>query len=203
MRASLAELTGLRRERPGRVVLEVDGRRWRTVSDGVVVRAGLSVGMKLERPVLRTLRRELQRAEALSLAGRALARRDLSRRRLAARLEQAGVASKTAHMTVEGLGEAGLVDDVRVASARAARLSERGWGDAAIIARLEGEGIEAGLASETVRTLPPERGRAQALVDPQGDVRRTVQMLGRRGFSPETLEDVAGALDAEHSGGLR
>lgn len=137
------------------------------------------------------------------MAGRALAHRDLSRRRLAARLEQAGVASKTAHMTVEGLDEAGLVDDVRVASARAARLSERGWGDAAIIARLEGEGIEAGLASETVRTLPPERERAQALVDPQGDVRRTVQMLGRRGFSPETLEDVAGALDAEPPAELR
>jgi SOS response regulatory protein OraA/RecX len=173
------------------------------VSDDVVVRAGLVAGMTLERPVLRRLRREIQRANALSVAGRALARRDLSKRRLAGRLEQAGIGPETTRATIQTLDEAGLVEDARVASARAARLSERGWGDAAILARLEGEGIDAELASETVRALPPERARARTLAESHGDLRRIAQILTRRGFSPETLEDIAGGLDGEAPARLR
>ena len=79
-------LTALRRAGPGRVALELDGQPWRTVPDDVVVRAGLGTGMALERPVLRTLRRELQRAGG-SGGGRALARRDLSAQEVARRLD--------------------------------------------------------------------------------------------------------------------
>jgi SOS response regulatory protein OraA/RecX len=153
--------------------------------------------MELERPLLRRLRREMQRADARAAADRALARRDLSRRGLAARLERSGIASETAHATTRDLVAAGVVDDVRFASARASRLSERGWGDAAILARLEEDGIDAELASQAVLALPPEGERARTLVGEGGDARRTARLLARRGFSPETLEGVVGALDEE------
>lgn len=190
-----SKLTALRRDRPGRVALEVDGRLWRTVPDEVVVRVGLTTGMELERPVLRRLRSELHRANALKVAGRALARRDLSKQKLAARLDRAGVARDTAQATVATLTAAGAIDDARVAAARAAHLAERGWGDAAILARLECEGIDLEVASEAVRALPPERERAQALLAPGHAPRRAAQTLMRRGFAPETLEDLFPALD--------
>src|ERR671933_125304 len=84
-------VTALRRKAPGRIEIELDGAPWRAVPDEVVVRCGLRRGSTLERPVLRTLRRELRRAEALTRAGRALARRDFSTRELDDRLRRAGV----------------------------------------------------------------------------------------------------------------
>ncbi|MGH3041065.1 MAG: hypothetical protein ACRDNG_04895, partial [Gaiellaceae bacterium] len=71
-------LTAVRRARPGRVELEVDDRRWRVVPDAVVLRCGLAAGVELDRPLLRRLRRELRRAEALEAATRTIARRDVS-----------------------------------------------------------------------------------------------------------------------------
>jgi SOS response regulatory protein OraA/RecX len=192
-----ATLTALRRDRAGRVVLEVDGRPWRTVPDDVVVRVGLVTGMPLERPVLRRLRRELQRAHALAVAGRALSRRDLSRKTLAARLDQAGVARDTARVTLASLSAAGAVDDNRFARARAAHLAERGWGDEAIRERLEHEGVESELAFEAMSVLPSERARAEAFLDRKRDPRRAGQSLIRRGFPVETIMDLVSALDAD------
>lgn len=192
-----SELTAIRRARPGHVALEVDGRPWRTVPDDVVVRARLAPGMELERSVLRRVRTELHRAESLALAGRVLARRDLSTRALAARLARAGTARGAVEATVTALVEAGVVDDARVAKARAERLCERGWGDAAILERLEQEGIDVPLAQVAVRLLPPERERAEHLIGRAYDARRAARTLARRGFAPETVEDLFPALDAD------
>ena len=138
---ALAEVTALRRAGPGRIALEVDGRPWRTVPDEVVLRAGLAAGVTLERPVLRLVRAELGRAKAKNVAGRALARRELSSAELAARLERARVDPGAGATVLTSLQEAGLVDDERAARARAAALAERGYGNAAIAARLEAAGI--------------------------------------------------------------
>ncbi len=133
-------LTAVRRSRPGRVALEVDGRPWRVVPDDVVVRCGLRPGLELERPLLRDLRRELRRAEALDVAVRTVSRRDVSTRRLRERLDARGIASGEAQAAVETLSSAGVVDDERLARSRARSLAERGWGDAAVAARLEAGG---------------------------------------------------------------
>ena len=200
-------LTALRRARPGRIALEVDGRPWRIVPDEVVVRCRLASGAELDRELLRRFRRELRSAEAVAAAGRALARRDLSNRRLAHRLERAGVRRPTAEATVARLAEVGVVDDRRLALDRAAALAAR-WGDAAILARLEQEGIDEAPAREAVAGLAREGERARLLLahllrraptspprDRQDHDRRAVRLLARRGFSPETIEDVLGALD--------
>ena len=191
----MAEVTALRRAAPGRVAIEVDGRPWRTVPDDVVVAARLTAGVELDRATLRLIRAGLVRARAVGVAGRALARRDLSRGEVAARLERARVHREDADRVVDSLASAGLVDDARVARTRAAALAGRGWGDAAIAARLEAAGVSASVTREALDALEPEADRARGLLEGDGDRRRSLKRLATRGFSAETLEEVAGALD--------
>jgi len=191
-------LTAVRRARPGRVELEVDGRRWRVVPDDVVLRCGLVPGIELDRPLLRNLARELRRAEALDLALRSVARRDVSMGRLRDKLLARGVRAETAEGAVETLANAGVVDDARAAGSRALALAERGWGDAAVAARLEGEGFRGEDVQAAVAALPLERRRAEALAERASDPRAAWRLLVRRGFHEETAADVLGLLDADH-----
>jgi regulatory protein len=198
----VATLTALRRARTGRVALELDGQPWRTVPDEVVVRCGLHAGLTLDRPRLRLLRTELRRAESLATAGRALAQRPLSRRQVSERLRRRGVAPPIERETLGTLATAGLVDDARLARARAAALADRGWGDLAIAERLRREGLEEGEVGAALADLSPEVGRAAALVAGLTDPRKAWSLLARRGFSPDASEQAVGALDADDRGGL-
>jgi SOS response regulatory protein OraA/RecX len=190
-------LTAVRRARPGWVELEVDGRRWRVVPDAVVLRCGLAAGVELDRPLLRRLRRELRRAEALEAATRTVARRDVSARRVRERLAARGVRPATAESAVATLADAGVLDDRRTARSRAHALAERGWGDAAVAARLAEEGFGAGDVQSALAALAPERERAGAVAAAADDPRSAWRLLARRGFAPETIEDVVGLLDDE------
>lgn len=188
-------LTAVRRSRPGRVALEVDGRPWRIVPDDVVVRCGLRAGLELERPVLRDLRRALRRSEALEVAVRTVSRRDVSKRRLRRRLAERGIAPGDAEAAVETLSSAGAVDDERLARSRARGLAERDWGDAAIAARLQHEGLSSEAVRDALAEVPTERERAAALAAREPGRRAAWRLLGRRGFALETIEDVLGPLD--------
>jgi SOS response regulatory protein OraA/RecX len=172
------------------------------VPDAVVVRCGLSVGVELDRPLLRLLRRELRRSEALALAGRTLRRRDLSLRRLSERLERAGVAPAAGRSALLALSEARIVDDARLADGRAATLAERGWGNAAIAGRLEAEGIPEADAGFAIAKLEPETARAARAAGAVSDPRKAWALLTRRGFDEETIEAVVEPLDDETGGGL-
>ena len=186
-------LTALRRAGPERIALEIDGRPWRTVPDSVVVRAGLSPGLELDRETLRTIRRELARSRGFATAGRILARHDVSARRLTERVERR--AGPAALDVVASLADAGIVDDRRAARARAVSLVERGWGDAAIEARLEAEGFEGEAISAAVEDVAPEAERAAAVAAREPDQVRAARLLARRGFSPDTIEETVGLLD--------
>ena len=188
-------LTAVRRERPGRVALEVDGRAWRVVPDDVVARCGLAPGVTLERPLLRQLGRELKRAEALSAATRSLSRRDVSSRRLRERLAARGIQASAAEAALATLESAGLVDDVRLARSRAAGLADRGWGDTAVAARLEQEGIGPEAARAALAELLPEPERAAALAARAADRRAAWRLLARRGFSSDSIQHAVGVLD--------
>jgi SOS response regulatory protein OraA/RecX len=190
-------LTAVRRARPGRVQLEVDGRRWRVVPDEVVLRCGLAPGVELDRPLLRQLRRELRKAEAFGAAVRTVSRRDVSTRRLRERLAARGVRPREADGAVAALARSGVVDDARTAGHRARALAERGWGDAAVTARLASEGFSAQDVETALAGLRPESERAGALAAAGADPRATWKLLARRGFSPETVEDVVGPLDGD------
>lgn len=194
--ASPPRLTGVRRKRQGRVALELDGRPWRVVPDEVVVRCGLAAGVELDRPLLRALRRELRRVEALDTAVRVVARRDVSVRRLRERLATRGVRSPDAESALGALASAGLVDDERLARTRAERLAERGWGDAAVVARLEHEGLAREHVRAALSGLEPESVRAARVAEGLNDPRAAWRLLARRGFAAESIEDVVGTLDA-------
>lgn len=188
-------LTAVRRSRPGRVALEIDGRPWRVVPDDVVVRCGLRAGLELGRPLLREVRRELRRSEALATAVRTVSRRDISAVRLRQRLDARGIASREAESAVETLSAAGVVDDDRLARSRARALAQRGWGDAAVAARLAQEGVPSLAVTGALADLPAERERAAELGARTPDRRALWRLLARRGFAPETIEDVVGPLD--------
>jgi regulatory protein len=195
-------VTALRRHRSGRVTVEIDGRPWRVVPDEVVLRCGLAAGVPLERPLLRRLRRELRRAEALDAATRVLSRHDVSRRRLDDRLAARGATRAEREQAVATLEAAGLVDDGRLARVRARALAERGWGDVAIQTRLSGEGIDPELVRAALAELVPEGERAAALAARQTDRRRAWNFLVRRGFGPDAVEYALGPLDEETEGRL-
>jgi SOS response regulatory protein OraA/RecX len=170
----------------------VDEEPWRTVPDDVVVRCGLRAGLELDRPVLRSLRRELRHAQAIAVAARTLRRRDVSTKRLGERLARAGVPPSARRRTVGALRDARVLDDARVAGSRARSLAWRGWGNAAIAARLEGEGIDEDDARRAVGALPPEASRAAEVASRAPDRRKAWTLLARRGFDESTIEAVVG-----------
>jgi SOS response regulatory protein OraA/RecX len=186
-------VTALREDRRGRVAVELDGRPWRVLPAGVVVRAGVVEGRALDRPALRLLRRELRRDEALRRATRALRARDLSAARLEERLARAAVAPAAAAESVRTLRAAGLVDDERLAHNRAEALAERGYGDAAIRDRLGQEALSGELIAQALAGLEPEPERATRLIERRGTGPRTARYLAARGFGEEAVEAALGA----------
>jgi regulatory protein len=185
-------VTALRDDRRGRVAVELDNAPWRLLPVDVVVRAGLSEGLALDRPALRLLRRELRRAEALAIAARALRARDLSEERLAQRLARAAVAPATAAESLQLLGRAGIVDDARFARRRAEALVERGYGDAAIEHDLERQGLAGEAVTAALEELPDELERARRLVERRGRGPKTARYLASKGFGEEAIEAASG-----------
>jgi SOS response regulatory protein OraA/RecX len=137
----------------------------------------------------------------METAARALRSRPLSERRLRARLHARGVRRDAEESAVAGLAQAGFVDDARLAVGRTAALVEKGWGDAAVIARLTGEGLGQAEVERALAKHAPEGERARRLAAGLPP-RQAWGLLGRRGFSAETIEDVLGTLDVAAADGL-
>jgi regulatory protein len=190
-------VSGLRELPSGRVAVELDGARWRTVPAEVVVRVRLGVGEELDRPRARELARELRRARAVDTALRAVSRREHSTAELDRRLRQRGFAPGLREETLNRLEHVGLVDDERYAMRRAESLSERGQGDEAILWRLERDGVARETAARAVAALPPERQRARLVVAAQGTGVRTARELARRGFGEDAVEEALGEVVAD------
>ena len=190
-------VTGLRELRGGRVAVELDGARWRTLPADVVVRTRLGVGEALERPRLRELARELRSARAVDTALRAVSRREQSSAELDRRLQRRGFAPGLREETLNRLERVGLVDDERYAMRRAESLSERGHGDEAIRWRLERDGVGGEAVARALASLPPERQRARLVVAARGAGVRTARELARRGFGEDAVEEALGQAVAD------
>jgi SOS response regulatory protein OraA/RecX len=109
-------------------------------------------------------------------AVRALRAADRSRAELDARLERQGFGGEERQRALDELERLGYVDDERTAALRAARLADRGYGDAYIRADLEQRGLPPG---EALAGIEPERERARRFTD------KGPAWLARRGFAPE------------------
>lgn len=191
-------VTGLRPTGVGRVQIELDGVGWRVVPAEAARRAGLEVGAELDRGRLRLLRGELGRAAAREAALRALRYRDHTAAGLETVLERKGIRPAVRHEAVARLQAAGLVDDGRLAVARAAALAERGAGDDLVRADLERRGVPAALATEAIAALEPEPERAERILARRGRDARALRYLSARGFTEETVSAlVADGNDVE------
>jgi SOS response regulatory protein OraA/RecX len=193
----VAVVTGLRETSGGRVAVDLDGRRWRTLPLEVVARVELVTGEELDRPRLRQLARELRTARAVNSALRAVTRRDLSSQRLRERLERGHIPPAEREEAVGALERAGFVDDARYALRRAAALADRGHGDAAIRWQLESDGVPPDLVAAALGELDPERERARRVVEARGPGVRTARELARRGFGEDAVESALGRVVAD------
>jgi SOS response regulatory protein OraA/RecX len=193
-------VTAVRADGKGAVDIMLDGAPWRSFPHEAVLRAGVRVGVELDRPRARTLRQESKRLAALAAATRALRYRDRSATALEGRLAQAGVAPAERRRALEVLENAGIVDDRRVGAGRAQSLAERGAGDLLILHDLDAHGIARELAEELVAALEPERSRAAAIVTRRGDGAKTARYLAQKGFSEDSIVAVVADADAESLG---
>jgi SOS response regulatory protein OraA/RecX len=184
----MPRVTALRPAQPGRVLVELDGERWRTIPLDVAARSGLSIGLELDRERLRTLRRELRRGDAVAAGTRALARHDRSEQGLRGVLERKGIGEREREEAIAALRRHGALDDKRFAEARATALAARGFGDAAIAFKLEQDGTEPEASAAALAALEPERERAVRLAFRRGASARTARWLAARGFAPESVE---------------
>jgi SOS response regulatory protein OraA/RecX len=184
-------VTALRPERRGRVRIELDGEPWRTVPAAAVASAGLRVDGTLDRERARALRRALRRLAAVDAAARALTRHDRSAADLRAHLERRGIGAPEREEAVAAMARLGYLDDRRLASARAATLAGRGYGDEAIRCELAGRGLAAEAVRSALAGIEPEHERARALAARSTARASLARALQARGFSPEAL-DAAG-----------
>jgi regulatory protein len=140
-----------------------------------------------------------QRERALAAAGRALARRPLSRATLEARLARVAPA-EVCRAVVDDLERVGYVDDESLALALAEQRLAAGWGAGRVEADLERLAVDEEAARLGVRAAEAgEEGAARALLASRAAAGRTpaqrLGLLARRGFSAETAESVLGVLD--------
>src|SRR5437763_9148097 len=115
----MPRVTALKRHRHEGVAVELDGKPWRVLPADVVLQAGLAVGLEADRARLRRVSRSLRRHAALRAAAQAVRGRDLSAAALDARLVQRGIPAGHRSETLATLERAGIIDDERVAEARA------------------------------------------------------------------------------------
>lgn len=194
----MPRVTALRPARPGRVLVELDGERWRTIPLDVAAQSGLALGLELDRERLRKLRRELRRSEAVAAGARVLARRDHSEQAVREALERKGIREREREEAVATLRRHGALDDERFAHARAVALAERGLGDAAIAFRLERDGVEPESLEPALAALELERDRAVRLAASRGHTAKTARWLAARGFASESIEAaIEGVADDE------
>ncbi|HZC75495.1 MAG TPA: RecX family transcriptional regulator, partial [Gaiellaceae bacterium] len=187
-------VTALRVRKRGRVAVDLDGEVWRVLPADAVVRAGLALGRRLDRPAARELARELRRAKALAAATRSLAASDQSQRALEQRLTRAGHSAAAREDALAALDRAGLLDDARLAQGRAELLARRGYGDAAIRADLRRRLVAPEAAASAVAALEPERERLRRVLDGESVTPAALRRLSARGFSSDTLDEIGSSF---------
>ena len=134
--------------------------------------------------------------DAVDAGLRVLHHRDLSTADLDRRLAAKGFDEAQRESALEALTRTGLLDDRRYAEARAAALAGRGAGDALVRHELVRAGVEEGLVADAIALLEPESERALRIAERRGPGPKTARYLSGKGFSEESLNELAGRLVA-------
>jgi regulatory protein len=80
-----------------------------------------------------------------------------------------------------------LVDDRRLAAARAVALAQRGAGDERIRHELAFAGVDPDIAEDAIESLESEPERAERIVARRGSSVRTARYLAGKGFSGDVV----------------
>jgi regulatory protein len=139
------------------------------------------------------------RERALDAAGKALARRALSRAALAERLAKVA-APDVCEAVLDDLEQLGYVDDEALALALAEQRLASGWGPGRVEADLERLGVAEVAARAGVRAAEAgEEAAARALLASRIAAGRTpaqrLGLLARRGFTADAAESVLGVVE--------
>lgn len=172
----------IRKGRPDRVVVYIDGSGGPELAATVVQGAGLRVGLVLSTEDLDLLEDQDRPHLARSRALATLATRDRSVSEMEARLAQAGFTDGVIGETLQWLTGLGYLDDRRYAERYSAEKLKTGWGERRIRVELARRGVDRTLVDEVLLQLG---GDDEAVAEREGALLRLLQ----RRFGPQFVSD--------------
>ena len=182
-----------------RVLVYLEGGDLLRITEGELLRFGLSAGLDIDAETVVELQRSAARSEMRVRAANMVSARPLSRRELTKRLCEKGAAEADAEETADWLEEIGALNDGDYAAMLARHYSGAGYGEAKIRDELYRRGVPRELWEEALSALPEaqetimrviaQKTKGRAL-DEKGR-KRLSDMLLRRGFA---WRDVRAAL---------
>jgi regulatory protein len=212
---TITRIARRRRER-GRFAVEIDGRAGLTLSEEVLVRAGLQVGDTVDAAALADLARRDETVRATEAALNYLAYRPRSEREVRDRLRRGGYEADTIERVMEKLRDWRYLDDTDFARRWVeGRTAQRPRGKRLLEQELRQKGIAAETAREIVDEADlDEAGAAEELArrrlpsyaadDPMTARRRLSAYLMRRGYGYDivrgAVERAMGTTDEAEEG---
>src|SRR6478735_8809592 len=191
--------------KPGRYVIDVDGREFATVTADALAATKASVGIVVDDRLAAHLREANELTAAYDRALSLLAFRARSARDLQRRLEQKGVTRERAERVIAKLRDLGLVDDADFArqltrsklSAGASRrrvhqeLFKRGVSREVADEAVDQVAEEDGLSdAESIERIARKKWRTLGGLDEPTRRRRLFAFLARRGFDSDDVSRV-------------
>ena len=203
----MQRITGIKKDRKGRLKIFLDGIPAFTTAVDVVANRGLRVGLQVSPQQVTDLVKADEVHRALQTALRYLGYRPRSEKELRERLRRSRYPSSTVEMVIVRLREMGLLDDMAFARFwRESRETHRPQGRWALKRELRQKGIDADVIDQVVQDVDEESGayaaaskKARSLkeCDEITFNRRLISFLQRRGYSYELSQRVAERLRQE------
>ena len=198
--------------KPGRYVIDVDGREFATVNADTLADTKVRLGVVIDDVRAAKLRDASEFVEAYDRALNLLAFRARSSRELHRRLVQKGTPPERAERVIAKLRDAGLVDDAdfarqltrsklgggssrrRVHQELFKRGVSRDVADAAVEEVVEDEGLS---DQASIDRVARKKWRTLVDLDPQTRRRRLYGFLARRGFDSDDVSRMVKLLEGE------
>ena len=182
-----------------RVLVYLEGGNLLRITEGELLRFGLSIGLDIDAETVVELQRSAARSEMRVRAANMISARSLSRRELTKKLREKGAGESDAEETADWLENIGALCDADYAAMLARHYSGAGYGEAKVRDELYRRGVPRELWEDALSALPEARETIMRVIaqktkgralDEKGR-KRLSDMLLRRGFA---WRDVRAAL---------
>ena len=191
--------------KPGRYIVEVDGREFAVVNLDAITETKTKIGVVIDDARAAQLREAGEVVATYDRALNLLALRARSSRELSRRLKEKGASAECIEQVITKLRDAGLVDDADFARQVARSKVSGGASKRRVQQELFKRGVERDVADEAVsevladenvdmvavaERVARKRLPSLASADPQSRRRRLYAFLARRGHDSETIRTV-------------